>query len=72
MYLDPRLHQYFDKVAKDFACTAFGTFYLANKVKVDELVASVEERMKMYEDLDDTSFLISLSNSTGQYQQLLT
>ena len=68
LHLDQRLHAYFDKIVKDFAGTAFGTFYLSNKKRVDSIIQEVESTMMSYEDLDDSSYTIKTSGCIGQYQ----
>jgi len=38
LYVDPRMHSYFSRLAKDFSATLFGTFYLSHKARIDELI----------------------------------
>lgn len=39
------MHSYLSKIALDFSYTVFGTFYLANKQKVDDLLIEAEHAM---------------------------
>lgn len=66
LYLEPRLHAFFEKMAYDFNTTAFGTFYLSQKAKVDAIIAEVEDSM-MADDLDDSSYLVKISTCVGQF-----
>jgi hypothetical protein len=70
MYLEPRLHAYITKMVNDFSTTVFGTFYLSQKAKVDEVIQDVESLM-MDQDCDDSSYLVKISTCVGQFQQLL-
>ena len=70
LYFDDRLHGYFGKLAKDFSLTIFGTFYLSQKAKIDELIKDVESSMTE-DDQDDSSYLVKVSTCVGQFQQLL-
>lgn len=66
MYLDPRLHSYFQKLVKDFSNTAFGTFYLTQKARVDEIIQEAEETM-MNPESDDSGYLVKMSTCIGQF-----
>ena len=40
------MHNYISKIACDFAYTTFGTFYLTNKQRVDDLLNEAEAAMQ--------------------------
>lgn len=66
IYLDPRVHGYMQKMARDFSHTVFGTFYLSQKPKVDDLISEVESAM-IQPDIEDSSYLVKISTCIGQF-----